>query len=70
MSPDGSIIGGKESILVCVAFDEGLASYHFDSPEECYISYENAPPHWRSLDPLAAMTRFRIPSVTGNNVGR
>eukprot|EP00928_Gymnodinium_smaydae_P057281 TRINITY_DN40548_c0_g1_i1.p1 TRINITY_DN40548_c0_g1~~TRINITY_DN40548_c0_g1_i1.p1 ORF type:complete len:357 (+),score=46.09 TRINITY_DN40548_c0_g1_i1:71-1141(+) len=24
----------------------GLASYHFDSPDDCYISYENAPAEW------------------------
>ena len=25
---------------------EGVASYHFDSPEQCYISYANAPETW------------------------
>ena len=25
---------------------EGVASYHFDSPERCYISYANAPESW------------------------
>ena len=25
---------------------EGVASYHFDSPSECYISYANAPDSW------------------------
>ncbi|CAE7559909.1 unnamed protein product [Symbiodinium sp. CCMP2456] len=28
----------------------GLASYHFDSPDQCYISYEQAPAHWRLDD--------------------
>mmetsp|Transcript_27719 Transcript_27719/g.64423 ORF Transcript_27719/g.64423 Transcript_27719/m.64423 type:complete len:390 (+) Transcript_27719:77-1246(+) len=28
----------------------GLASYHFNSPEDCYISYEHAPSHWRLDD--------------------
>ncbi|CAJ1461546.1 unnamed protein product [Effrenium voratum] len=28
----------------------GLASYHFESPEECYISYAAAPPSWRLDD--------------------
>ena len=25
----------------------GVASYHFDSPGNIYISYEHAPPQWR-----------------------
>ena len=25
----------------------GLASYHFESLEDCYISYANAPDGWR-----------------------
>mmetsp|Transcript_105935 Transcript_105935/g.192743 ORF Transcript_105935/g.192743 Transcript_105935/m.192743 type:complete len:425 (-) Transcript_105935:58-1332(-) len=25
---------------------EGIASYHFDAEDTCYISYENAPAHW------------------------
>lgn len=29
---------------------EGVASYHFDSPEDCYISYANAPGTWRLGD--------------------
>ena len=24
----------------------GLASYHFESADKCYISYENPLPHW------------------------
>lgn len=28
----------------------GLASYHFDAPDDCYISYENAPPSWTLAD--------------------
>lgn len=28
----------------------GMASYHFDSPEECYISYANAPASWKLAD--------------------
>lgn len=28
----------------------GLASYHFDAPEDCYISYANAPRSWRLDD--------------------
>jgi len=28
----------------------GVAAYHFDSPEECYISYERAPRQWRLDD--------------------
>lgn len=29
---------------------EGIASYHFDSPDDCYISYANAPSQWRLAD--------------------
>ncbi|CAK0847296.1 unnamed protein product, partial [Prorocentrum cordatum] len=29
---------------------EGIASYHFDSPEDCYISYSSAPDEWRLDD--------------------
>ncbi|CAK9058363.1 unnamed protein product [Durusdinium trenchii] len=29
---------------------EGVASYHFESPEDCYISYANAPETWRLDD--------------------
>lgn len=25
---------------------EGIASYHFDAEDDCYISYTNAPPEW------------------------
>ena len=28
----------------------GVASYHFDSPISCYISYEHAPDNWRLKD--------------------
>jgi len=28
----------------------GVASYHFESEEECYISYANAPASWRLAD--------------------
>jgi len=28
----------------------GLASYHFESLEDCYISYENAPDSWKLAD--------------------
>ena len=28
----------------------GIASYHFDSPTECYISYANAPSDWKLDD--------------------
>jgi Ca2+-binding EF-hand superfamily protein len=29
---------------------EGIASYHFDSEADCYISYEHAPPFWTCGD--------------------
>jgi hypothetical protein len=28
----------------------GVAAYHFDSVDECYISYEHAPSEWRLSD--------------------
>ena len=28
----------------------GVASYHFESPDECYISYEHAPEQWKLGD--------------------
>merc|ERR1719238_1609018 len=28
----------------------GLASYHFDAPDDCYISYAEAPANWRLAD--------------------
>ena len=42
----------------------GVASYHFDGPDDCYISYEAAPPGWLLDDgsrPPAAK-RFASPS--------
>lgn len=30
--------------------DSGVAAYHFDSPDDCYISYESAPGSWRLDD--------------------
>ena len=30
--------------------EKGVASYHFDSPDNCYISYENAPVGWVLAD--------------------
>ena len=28
----------------------GVAAYHFDGPDDCYISYENAPSSWKLAD--------------------
>lgn len=42
-----------QSIYGCIFVQQGgkgKASYHFDSEEECYISYESAPPVWRLDD--------------------
>lgn len=38
----------------------GVASYHFDSPDDCYISYVNAPEAWRTDDgsPLPTKKQF------------
>ena len=33
-----------------IAATEGLASYHFNSLEDCYISYDAAPETWRLDD--------------------
>lgn len=30
--------------------DLGVASYHFDEPDRCYISYQHAPPEWTLSD--------------------
>ena len=35
----------------------GVASYHFDSPDDCYISYSAAPPSWRRADGSAPPAR-------------
>ena len=42
----------------------GLASYHFVSPDNCYISYASAPPNWRLADGSAppAVKHFSSPS--------
>jgi len=32
------------------SFLEGIASYHFDDPDNCFISYSNAPPEWKLDD--------------------
>merc|ERR1719210_871304 len=36
---------------------EGIASYHFDAPDACYISYANAPPEARLDDGSAPPAR-------------
>ena len=36
----------------------GLASYHFESPLDCYISYTNAPPEWLLDDGSAPPARM------------
>ena len=42
----------------------GLASYHFRGPDDCYISYEAAPPDWLLDDGTRppAVKRFESPS--------
>ena len=43
---------------------KGVASYHFVSPEDCYISYASAPSSWRLEDGSAppARKQFQMPS--------
>ena len=42
----------------------GLASYHFRAADDCYISYEDAPPSWRldNGESPPAVKRFDSPS--------
>jgi len=42
----------------------GVASYHFDSPDDCYISYENAPAEWKTADgsPFPVKKAFENPT--------
>eukprot|EP00418_Pyrodinium_bahamense_P080066 CAMPEP_0179063788 /NCGR_PEP_ID=MMETSP0796-20121207/27618_1 /TAXON_ID=73915 /ORGANISM="Pyrodinium bahamense, Strain pbaha01" /LENGTH=315 /DNA_ID=CAMNT_0020760725 /DNA_START=185 /DNA_END=1132 /DNA_ORIENTATION=+ len=55
--------------LIFAQFDRlGYASYHFDSPEDCYISYERADPSWTTDDgsPLPGKKPFRDVSYDGD----
>jgi len=42
----------------------GMAAYHFDAPDDCYISYESAPAEWKLDDgtPLAGRKAFVNPT--------
>ena len=56
-----------ESIFGCVFLQggaRGMASYHFVSPEDCFISYEAAPSDWRLDDgsPPPARKPFESPT--------
>jgi hypothetical protein len=49
---------------------EGIASYHFDSPEGCYISYGNAPPGWELDDGSRPPARKPFTAVTFDAAAR
>jgi len=41
------VLAGSVYVQVGVGGGLGVASYHFKSPTECFISYVNAPPDWK-----------------------
>eukprot|EP00929_Paragymnodinium_shiwhaense_P015660 TRINITY_DN123754_c0_g1_i1.p1 TRINITY_DN123754_c0_g1~~TRINITY_DN123754_c0_g1_i1.p1 ORF type:complete len:468 (+),score=51.70 TRINITY_DN123754_c0_g1_i1:81-1484(+) len=50
-APPSSIYGNVYvQGAVYAPYLEGVASYHFDSPEDCYISYNRAPEAWVLAD--------------------
>jgi len=51
-TPPPSTIFGSVYVqgLSYAPFLEGIASYHFDSEDDCYISYTNAPDDWQLAD--------------------
>ena len=48
----------------------GLASYHLISPENCYISYENAPANWTMDDGSAMPTTKQLQDVSFDKTTR
>lgn len=48
----------------------GLASYHFDSPEECYLCYTAAPARWRLADGSAPPAWKRFESTSYDEATR
>ena len=50
-NPIDSLFG---KVYVYYVTDSEFISYNFDSPQNCYISYANAPPNWRLGNGLKA----------------
>lgn len=48
----------------------GVASYHFDAPDSCYISYAAAPPEWRLDEGSPPPQRKAFTSVAFDEVSR
>ena len=49
---------------------QGLASYHLNSPENCYISYENAPESWKMDDGSRMPRRKELTDVKFHRASR